>query len=175
MCEFTPKISWTTTTAPRGRPSGRATQAERRWPSAASSCRVLMCGSRTRGDPGRPIGYQAVPPRPARIIRAFSACRGLRVKLRTPLVLALCAGLAACATPPPAAAPAAPRDAGTELHALFERYFEDQLRLNPLLATYIGDHRYDDRLPNSIGPQYRAEVKARNGRYLDEGRAIDQA
>ena len=43
-----------------------------------------------------------------------------------------------------------------ELHALYERYFEDSLRLNPLLATFIGDHRYDDRLPNSIGPDYRA-------------------
>ena len=66
-------------------------------------------------------------------------------------------------------------DAGPALHALFERYFEDTLRLNPLLATYIGDHRYDDQLPNSIGPQFRAEVQAMNERYLAEAQAIDVA
>jgi uncharacterized protein (DUF885 family) len=104
------------------------------------------------------------------------------VKLHPLLVATVCAGLAACATPPSAPVPAAPvaasaaaTDAGHELHALFERYFEDVLRLNPLLATYIGDHRYDDRLPNSIGPAYRAEVKALNERYLAEARAIDPA
>jgi len=58
---------------------------------------------------------------------------------------------------------------------MFERYFEDVLRLNPVLATYIGDHRYDDRLPNSIGPAHLAEVRALNERYLAEARAIDPA
>jgi len=101
-----------------------------------------------------------------------------------PLVVAIaCALLTACATQPPtpvapeppavAVAPAA--DAGQQLHALFERYFEDTLRLNPVMATFIGDHRYDDQLPNSIGPAYRAEVKALNERYLAEVKAIDFA
>jgi uncharacterized protein (DUF885 family) len=104
------------------------------------------------------------------------------VKRHLPTVIALCAVLSACASQPPApaapspataAAPAA--DAGPALHAMFERYFEDTLRLNPLLATYIGDHRYDDRLPNSIGPQFRAEAQALNARYLAEARAVDVA
>jgi len=104
------------------------------------------------------------------------------VKLHLSLAVALCAGLAACATVPsapepaaPVAAPAASADAGRALNDLFERYFEDVLRLNPLLATYIGDHRYDDRLPNSIGPDHRAEVRTLNERYLAEVRAIDPA
>ncbi|MCM2311537.1 MAG: DUF885 domain-containing protein [Steroidobacteraceae bacterium] len=104
------------------------------------------------------------------------------MKLRRPLVVAIsCALLAACAMQPPApvappatAVAAAPStDAGQQLNALFERYFEDTLRLNPVLATYIGDHRYDDQLPNSIGPVYRAEAKALNERYLAEVQAID--
>jgi uncharacterized protein (DUF885 family) len=104
------------------------------------------------------------------------------MNLRRPLVVATsCALLTACAMQPPApgAAPAgavaaAPStDAGQQLNALFERYFEDILRLNPVLATYIGDHRYDDQLPNSIGPAYRAEAKALNERYLAEVQAID--
>ncbi len=59
------------------------------------------------------------------------------------------------------------------LDALFENYFEDNLRANPLLATYIGDHRYDDQLPNSIGPQYLADAHAMNQKYLAAIRALD--
>ena len=42
-----------------------------------------------------------------------------------------------------AAAAASPAD---EAHALFAEYWEWQLREFPPLATYLGDHRYDDRL-----------------------------
>ena len=66
-------------------------------------------------------------------------------------------------------------DAGQQLHSLLERYFEEQLQLNPVLATFIGDPRYNDRLPNSIGPEYRASVHAMNERYLAEAQAIDAA
>jgi uncharacterized protein (DUF885 family) len=104
------------------------------------------------------------------------------MNLRRQLVVAACALLTACAARPPSASPPAAEppvamsaDAGVRLHEMFERYFEDVLRLDPLLATYIGDHRYDDRLPNSIGPEYRAEVRALNERYLAEARAIDAA
>lgn len=104
------------------------------------------------------------------------------MNFRRPLALAVsCALLTACATQPPApvapeppAAAVAPA-AGQQLNALFDRYFEDMLRLNPVMATYIGDHRYDDQLPNSIGPAYRAESKALNDRYLAEVKAIDPA
>jgi uncharacterized protein (DUF885 family) len=106
------------------------------------------------------------------------------MKLRRPLLLAVgCALLTACAAQPPvpaapeppAAAAASVADAGQQLNALLERYFEDTLRLNPVLATLIGDHRYDDRLPNSIGPAHRAEVKALNERYLAQVRKIGVA
>ncbi len=42
------------------------------------------------------------------------------------------------------------------LNKLFEDYFERSLELNPLLATFIGDHRYDDRLTNDISPEHIA-------------------
>lgn len=57
--------------------------------------------------------------------------------------------------------------ASTELHRLFEEYFERSLELNPLVATFIGDHRFDDRLANDISP---AHVKAQldhDRHYLD--------
>jgi len=35
----------------------------------------------------------------------------------------------------------------TTLHQLAEEYWEGVLRRNPILATFYGDHRYDDQLP----------------------------
>jgi uncharacterized protein (DUF885 family) len=68
-----------------------------------------------------------------------------------------------------------PPDLKVRLDALFERFFEDLLKFNPLTATYIGDNRFNDELPNSIGPEYRAQARAMNQRYLEEIRAIDPA
>ena len=48
---------------------------------------------------------------------------------------------------PAGAAPAA-STAGTVLHQLFETEWERGLREDPLLATYLGDRRYDDRWPD---------------------------
>ncbi|MCE3285277.1 MAG: hypothetical protein K0R70_1533 [Steroidobacteraceae bacterium] len=99
--------------------------------------------------------------------------------------LAVSFALQGCATPgstttaaeastrPGAAAIEPTTDQKQRLDALFESYFEDALELSPVLATLIGDHRYDDRLPNSIGPEYLAASRALNRKYLDAVRAID--
>jgi uncharacterized protein (DUF885 family) len=98
------------------------------------------------------------------------------------LVLAVTLALQGCASAPPsqtgakapdARLPASANDTRQQLDALFEDYFEDNLRANPLLATYIGDHRYDDQLPNSIGPHYLAAAHAMNQKYLAAIRALD--
>ena len=104
----------------------------------------------------------------------------------TASLVGLAVSLAGCATPPPSTdAPAAATTESTparqstdqkqRLDALFESYFEEALELSPLLATYIGDHRYDDRLPNSIGPEHIAATRAMNRKYLEAIRAIDPA
>jgi uncharacterized protein (DUF885 family) len=54
-----------------------------------------------------------------------------------------------------------------ELNKLFEAYFERSLQLNPLQATFIGDHRYDDQLPNFLAPAYLAESLAVDRQYLE--------
>ena len=98
------------------------------------------------------------------------------------LVFAVALALQGCVSAPPsptatqapaAQSPAKASDTRQRLDALFENYFEDNLRANPLLATYIGDHRYDDQLPNSIGPQYLAASRALNQKYLAAIRALD--
>jgi uncharacterized protein (DUF885 family) len=82
--------------------------------------------------------------------------------LRTHRLLAtvtLAAGLAASPAFAAESIPkATPAGAGASadsaaLHRLFEDYFERQMQLNPLIATFIGDHRYDDKLTNNISPE----------------------
>ena len=95
------------------------------------------------------------------------------------LALASCAAqvdrasVPAPASEAPAAAVAPDPATGQRFHAMLERFFEDSLRLNPLKATFIGDARYNDRLPNSLGPAYRAEMHAHNERYLAEAQTFD--
>ena len=85
--------------------------------------------------------------------------------------VALAAGLSA--------APTFAADADSAAHRLFEDYFERQLQLNPLLATFIGDHRYDDKLTNNISPEHIAialdvDRKAlENAQKLAAGRLSD--
>jgi len=54
------------------------------------------------------------------------------------------------------------------LDRLAERYWDGYLELNPLRATASGDHRADDRLENSISPQYLADSLALERRALAE-------
>ncbi len=61
--------------------------------------------------------------------------------------------LAACVTAGPAAH-AQDATATAQLHRLFDNYYEDFLRLNPLSATDAGDPRYNDQLPNDGSAPY---------------------
>ena len=62
-----------------------------------------------------------------------------------------------------------------QLNAMYEEYFERDLELNPLRATFIGDNRWNDRLPNYLGPEHRATQKALWKEYLDKLGAFDVA
>lgn len=97
---------------------------------------------------------------------------------RVLLAVAVVALVSACAAPAgtpagPAgvaqsAAPAAPAtDEARRLNELVEAYFEVQLELRPLLATSIGDRRYNDRYPVSISPDYRARAERTLGERFD--------
>jgi len=61
--------------------------------------------------------------------------------------------------------PDATADAAADLHALFEREWQRDLSDNPLVATYRGDTRYNDRLPD-ISPAAQAARDAANARVL---------
>lgn len=65
-------------------------------------------------------------------------------------------------------------DEVARLHALFDRTWETQLRENPLFATSVGRHEYDDRLPSVT----MADVERRHAQTkaaLAELAAIDRS
>ena len=71
--------------------------------------------------------------------------------------------LGACAqTPTIAPAIAAPVTATPAQTAqqLFADYWEAMLQLYPINATYVGDNRYNDQLPNFLSADFRARSKA---------------
>ncbi|WP_443937537.1 DUF885 domain-containing protein [Pedobacter sp. MW01-1-1] len=51
--------------------------------------------------------------------------------------------------------------------SMCENYYQDGLKMSPLQATYIGDERYNDLLPNDGSQAYLNEYKNFNKRYLD--------
>ncbi len=71
-----------------------------------------------------------------------------------------------CTTAPP------PQD--DEFVALAERYIESLLEMNPEYATYLGDHRFDDRL-NDYSAEGVAKSVALDKQFLVELEAIDLA
>lgn len=91
----------------------------------------------------------------------------------------LLGGCATSSAPEAVAAKSAPVAAAqTEsqrLAALFDEYFEELLRLNPLLATSIGDARYNDRFVVSIAPGAIAQEQKLERDYLARIVAIDRA
>lgn len=75
---------------------------------------------------------------------------------------------------PPVVEPTANNTAATTLAALFEEHFERELELRPLSATAIGDYRYNDRLANSIGAEYRAATRALDEEFLSRLQQINR-
>lgn len=59
-----------------------------------------------------------------------------------------------------------------ELDRLAHEYWEFLLRENPVWATYLGDHRYDDRLADP-GPEGRERIRDGNARFLRRAREAE--
>ena len=55
---------------------------------------------------------------------------------------------------------------------IFESYYQDHLKLNPITATQAGDSRYNDTLPNNLSEAFLAQEKAFYTTYRDTLNAI---
>lgn len=80
--------------------------------------------------------------------------------------LALFVALSGCTTQPVVQATQF-KTADQQLDALLDAYFEEYLILNPIVATYIGDARYNARLGNNIAPAYTKAMVALHRKYFD--------
>lgn len=63
--------------------------------------------------------------------------------------------------------------AAGQLDGIVETYFQQNLKLNPIQATFIGDHRYDDRFSVSISPEHQQKQLALEKKFLQALQEID--
>lgn len=102
------------------------------------------------------------------------------------LALALGTVLAACGkeqAPAPSApvevaatAPTAtvdPAVVAAQLETRYEEFWEESLLLNPITATFVGDPRYNDKLPNFLSADFRKQQHDFDQKWLDRVSAID--
>ncbi len=107
--------------------------------------------------------------------------------MQQPLVLAIAIAIATggalvgCNRDAPAQTAAAPvaeapvEDAAARaarLTTLYAEYWEDVLKLNPVQATFQGDARYNDQLPDFGSAEYREQVRSFNERWLKTVEAV---
>ncbi len=90
-------------------------------------------------------------------------------------LLAACGSCDKAATPAASATASTTQSEATKLDKLVDEYFERVLELNPVMATSIGDLRYNDRFPNEIGTQWLADALAVEQEYLARASEVDAA
>ena len=79
---------------------------------------------------------------------------------------------AAQADAAPAAQSPTQGDKSAQLDTLYAQYWEQYLELNPISATFQGDPRYNDRLPNFLSEEYRQKTHDFTMRWLEKVEAI---
>ena len=65
--------------------------------------------------------------------------------------------------------------AATELNKIVEAYWDRYIELNPLVGTFNGDYRFNDRIENTISPQYLADTLAMDREFLAKLDTIEPA
>lgn len=86
------------------------------------------------------------------------------------IIIAL-ASIVSCTSKKPSPAESG---ASGNLHALFDRYYDERLKYFPLEATQINDQRYNDTLPVDISESYREKLRGFYSSYLEEIKKYDR-
>src|SRR5437763_9646428 len=61
-----------------------------------------------------------------------------------------------------------------ELAALFDKYYDERMRLFPLEATTNGDNRFNDQMPVDFTDSYRLKLKDFYAKYLNDVNEFDR-
>ncbi|HTD28325.1 MAG TPA: DUF885 family protein, partial [Xanthomonadaceae bacterium] len=95
------------------------------------------------------------------------------------IAIALCVGASSTyafaqdSTAPAQATQTAPNSAkAAQLDKFYADFWEASLKLNPVQATYVGDPRYNDQLPNFLSKDYIDQANAFNADWLAKAKAI---
>lgn len=73
-----------------------------------------------------------------------------------------------------APAPQPVQDKAQQLRQVYEDYWNASLKLNPLQATFQGDARWNDQLPNYLAPAFRAQTREFTAEWLARVEAIGE-
>ena len=103
--------------------------------------------------------------------------RPLILPVALALALAASGGATAAAapvSPSQATSPAPPptTDKAAQLNGLYALYWEEVLRMNPVQATFQGDNRYNDRMPDFYSKSFRDVAREFTQRWLTRIEAI---
>jgi uncharacterized protein (DUF885 family) len=63
--------------------------------------------------------------------------------------------------------------ASARFDSLLDSYYEDGLKLNPVMATTAGDMRYNDQFPNFLSQEYEDSLRAYYVNYRLQAHEID--
>jgi len=87
------------------------------------------------------------------------------------LALPVAMPMAHAADTPATVQPAASK--AEQLTKMYAEFWDESLQRNPIQATYVGDNRFNDQLPNFFSPQFRDESIAFDHKWLARFQAID--
>lgn len=95
------------------------------------------------------------------------------------VLLSLAAALVACSPSAPegsgaTTASSKQADKAGQLTALYADFWEETLKLNPIQATFQGDNRYNDQLPDFGSAEFRQQMHDFNQRWLEKVEAIGE-
>ena len=96
------------------------------------------------------------------------------VALMAVLALVAC-GRSAGVVAPPTDQNVAPAERAAALASLYEEYWEASLALNPVLATFVGDGRYNAELPDYGSKAYRDQSSEFLAAWLGRAEAVGAA
>lgn len=96
---------------------------------------------------------------------------------RLALAVALAAAVPTLHAAPAKASHATPANSAKarQLDALYAQYWEESLKLNPLGATYQGDNRYNDQLPDFYSAAFRKQSHDFTTRWLKKIESVGSA